>query len=195
VNPHFLFNALNTVARLAILENAPQTEQMAYALSRLLRYSLRKVDQLVPLEEEFQQVNTYLDIQKTRFQERLEFDLYLPDSLKNVLLPCMILQPLVENALVHGLEPKLMPGKIRLAARRSRGRLLIDVSDTGIGIPPEKLVLIQKQDDLRPISQRGSGLGLGIVRKRLQHYFGNQLDFKITSQVHQGTQVRIQIPL
>lgn len=194
VNPHFLFNALNTVARLAILESAPQTEQMAYALSRLLRYSLRKVDQLVPLEEEFQQVKTYLEIQKTRFQERLEFELYLPASLKNVLLPCMILQPLVENALVHGLEPKLTPGKIRLAARRSRGHLLIEVSDTGVGIPPEKLVLIQQQDDLRPISQRGSGLGLGIVRKRLQHYFGDQLDFDVTSQLNQGTQVRIQVP-
>jgi len=194
INPHFLFNALNTVARLAILEGAPKSEKMAYSLSRLLRYSLRKVDQLVPLGEEIQQVATYLEIQKIRFQERLDFEIACPNSLSKFQVPCMSLQPLVENSLIHGLEPRLAPGKISVSAHKRRGSVLIEIADNGVGMTSDQLAAVLQPNSNRSPSAQGTGIGLANVRQRFEHYYGDTMRFEMTSQPDQGTCIQIQLP-
>jgi two-component system, LytTR family, sensor kinase len=195
INPHFLFNALNTVARLSILENAPKSEHMAYALSRLLRYSLSKIDQFVPLTEEIQQVATYLEIQKIRFQERLEYEIDCPASVARCLVPCMTLQPLVENALIHGLEPKLTSGKVSVKARRRGGIAHLEISDNGVGMPPHILEAIRQTTGDRTPHAQGAGIGLANVRQRLKHHYGDRMRFEITSEVDKGTLIQVQLPV
>jgi LytS/YehU family sensor histidine kinase len=195
INPHFMFNTLNTVARLAVLEAAPKTEKMAYALSRILRYSLRKVDQPVSLVEEFQQVSTYLEIQKIRFQERLEYEIDVTPSIQRLMVPCFSIQPLVENSLIHGLEPKLNAGNIKVSAHRKQGKCIIQIEDNGVGISQEKLNQINAGKLEQHAHANGTGIGIENVKQRLELFFGEPIPFEIVSAVNVGTTIRIELPL
>lgn len=191
INAHFLFNSLNTIARLAMLENAPRAERITYALARLLRYSLRQVESTVTLADEIDQVSSYLEIQKARFQDRLDVNISCEATCADFRLPGMILQPLVENALIHGLEPKPGCGKISITAQKQRGEIVIEVADNGIGMSPQRLAEILNEDSVTKGQGHVSGLGIRNVRERLYHYFGTRFSFEIWSQEGQGTRVRL----
>jgi len=194
INPHFLFNTLNTIARLAFLENAPQTEEVAYALSDLLRYSLRNIEEIVPLEKELECVKKYLLIQKVRFEDRIKIRLDVEEEIMKTPIPLLTIQPIVENAIVHGLELKKRGGELRINGVLDENRVVIEVIDNGVGIPREKLINLLKKGKKTPESGHTTGLGLMNVNKRLQHYFGPEFGLSVDSQVGKGTTVKITVP-
>lgn len=137
INPHFLYNALNSIAGLA-REDAEKTEQMALALSRLFRYSINKEkSDWTTLEEELEMVQIYLEIEKIRFDERLTYSVDLPENLKEYRIPRFIIQPLVENAVKHGLAKLVKPGKIGIVVTSENDWLTIDVQDSGPAFPTD----------------------------------------------------------
>lgn len=194
VNPHFLFNSLNTMARLALFESATTTEKMVRALARLMRYSLYQVKENVTLAEEIAAVQDYLFIQETRFPDRLQSQVTMDDAIKGAKVPCMILQPIVENAVIHGLEPKEKGGRIVIAGRRIGDQVHIEIRDDGIGIPPD----IQKEIFDLQVRRSGkgqvSGLGIVNVYRRMQHRFGSSCALDVTSTPGEGTCVQLTFP-
>lgn len=143
INPHFLFNTLNMIASMAQVEDAATTEQMITAMSRLFRYNLKSTDSVMPLERELKVVSDYMYLQQMRFGKRLRFTSDCPDDTLDHLVPSFALQPLVENAIVHGISAQKEGGKIHIRARRADGRLWLWVSDTGCGMAEERLAQIR----------------------------------------------------
>ncbi|MDN5344071.1 MAG: hypothetical protein PWQ18_182 [Clostridia bacterium] len=194
VNPHFLFNALNTIARLALFEGAATTEKMVRSLARLMRYSLYQVKETVTLAEEIAAVRDYLFIQQTRFPDRVQGQVSVEEGILEARVPCMILQPLVENAVIHGLEPREKGGEITVTGRRVGEQVHIEIKDDGVGIPPE----VQKA--IFDLQVRGSGKGqvsgLGIVNvfRRLQHHFGGNCALDVSSTPGKGTCIQLSFP-
>ncbi|HWR39134.1 MAG TPA: PocR ligand-binding domain-containing protein [Patescibacteria group bacterium] len=194
VNPHFLFNTLNTIARLALIEGADRTQEVVYAMSDLLRNNLRNIDSLVTLGEEVQYIKNYLLIQETRFGERIQATITIPEELLTCRIPVMTLQPLVENSIVHGLEPKKEGGHIHINARTDRELLVVSVKDSGVGVTMEQVGQIFRNEKNHRGKGQTTGIGVVNVHKRLQHYFGTQFGLEITGQPGNGTCVNIILP-
>ncbi|EGO64761.1 PocR ligand-binding domain-containing protein [Acetonema longum] len=194
VNPHFLFNTLNTIARLALLEEAPRTQEVVYALADMLRNNLRDMDQLRTVEEEVKSVRDYFTIQSVRFGDRIKTDIDITPSLMETLIPALTLQPLVENSILHGLEPKRDGGMVQITGRLDGDRVVLAVVDTGVGVPPERIYSIFRAEK-RPVT-KGQTTGLGIinVHKRIQHFFGSKYGLNMESKVGEGTRIYIQLP-
>ena len=195
VNPHFLFNTLNTIARLALFENAGSTQGLAFALSKILRYSLSKIDQLVPVKDELSHVKDYLLIQEARFGDRISAEYQIDDRIMDSPIPILTLQPLVENAIVHGLEPKVEGGIVSLRGWSESGDAFIEIEDTGIGLAPERGNILLR--DGGPVSGAGHTTGLGItnVHRRLQHRFGPRYGLRYLAPAGEGTRVQLRFPL
>lgn len=195
INPHFLFNTLNTISRLALLEKADKTQEVVYSLAELLRYSLRKIDQIVTLEEEIAHIKRYLTIQETRFSDRIKTEFRIDSEMAKARIPLLTLQPLIENAIVHGLEPKPEPGKISVEGFLENNNVLLLVKDNGVGIPEDMLrKLARMEEQLNSGSGHTTGLGLSNVHRRIQHYFGTDYGIRINSRLAQGTTVAISFP-
>jgi two-component system LytT family sensor kinase len=183
INPHFLFNTLNTVSSLVRFD--PDTaRKVVLKLSNILRRRLKTQIHFASLKQEIEFIDDYLDIEVVRFgkdklQIRKEID---PDTL-DLVVPSMILQPLVENAIRHGIGPKIEGGTITLRSHRKNGRLAVEVIDDGMGFP----------DSRRPeVSE--SGIGIRNVRERLKALYGQEFSFAIDSASGQGTAIRLEIP-
>lgn len=194
VNPHFLFNTLSTIAGLSIFESAAKTTELVQSLSRLLRYSLRSIGQMVALSEELAYVNDYLAIQKARFGDRIAVETDISPAIGTAQVPVLTLQPIVENAIIHGLEAK-MDGLLRLVAREEAERVVILVIDNGVGIEPARLAEIQELRAGMSGRSHTTGLGFANVHKRLQHFFGTSYGLQLDSVPGQGTKVTIALPL
>lgn len=182
INPHFLFNTLNSVSSLVRFD--PDTARvMIVKLSNILRRLLRKSDNFVQLREEFDFIDDYLDIEVVRFgKEKLKVVKELePESLEAI-VPSMILQPLVENSIKHGLAGKVEGGSIYLRSRISDGKLVIEVEDDGVGI------------DATASRDSGTGIGLANVQERLKVLYGNAARVELDSNQNVGTVVRIILP-
>ncbi|HMM21097.1 MAG TPA: PocR ligand-binding domain-containing protein [Selenomonadales bacterium] len=194
VNPHFLFNTLNTIARLAMLEGADRTQEVVYALADLLRNNLRNIDQFSSLAEEIRSIQDYLLIQQVRFGDRIRVRIDVPADLEHIPIPVMTLQPLVENAIIHGLEPKKNGGEIRITAVAQSDKVEVTVADTGVGVSPERIREIF-QEEKRAVSKgQTTGLGIVNVHKRIQHQFGKEYGLRIDGQRGRGTTVCINLP-
>lgn len=194
LSPHFLFNVLNTIGRLALIENATKTEEMVYSFSEMLRYSLKKSTQFVTLSEDIYYVEKYLKIQKTRFSDRLSYSIEVPKEILDFKVPFMTVQPFVENAINHGLGPKEEGGYIRVVGKILKDDIIIKILDNGIGMSKIELQAILENifsDDFRTNS---TGIGIKNVNDRLVNYFGEKYNIKIHSQEDKGTVVRITIP-
>lgn len=183
INPHFLFNTLNTVSSLVRFD--PDTARtVVLKLSNILRRRLKAQVHFSPLRQEIEFIDDYLDIEVVRFgrdklQIRKEID---PETLE-VVVPSMILQPLVENAIRHGIGPKIEGGTITLRAWRNNGRLAVEVIDDGVGIPEERRHEVYD-----------SGIGISNVRERLKVLYGQDFSFEIDSKPGKGTAIRFEIP-
>ncbi|KUJ90152.1 MAG: histidine kinase [Thermoanaerobacter thermocopriae] len=193
VNPHFLFNTLNTAARLAYLENAPRTAEIIYSLASLLRYSLRNLDQLVALKEEISYLKHYLHIQEIRYKDHIKSQIDVPTEIENVLLPVMSLQPIVENAIIHGLEEKEEGGVINIKAYQKDETIFIEVKDNGVGIDKKMLEVIK--NDIEKGKGHTTALGLQNVDRRIKMYFGKEYGLEIRSEKGNGTLVVLKIPI
>jgi len=194
VNPHFLFNSLNIIARLALFEGAASTEKMVRALARLMRYSLYQVKETVTLAEEVAAVRDYLLIQQTRFSDRIQGHVLVEEAALSARVPCMILQPLVENAVIHGLEPKEEGGRITVTGRRVEDQVHIEIRDDGVGIPPEVQKAIFDLQVRRSGKGQVSGLGIVNIFRRLQHNFGGNCALDVTSTPGKGTCIQLTFP-
>ena len=190
MNPHFLFNVLNSISSLAIIEEAPKTQEVIYDLSNMLRYTLKKVDKILPLEEELDYIELYLKLQKVRFGDRLEYSINISDSIKDQKIPFMSIQPFVENAIIHGLEKKEKCGKIERLSEETNDSLTLFIKDNGTGITRDELNNIRESlkdkysDDLEKI-------GINNVNKRMADYYGNNYNIDIESNIREGTLVKI----
>lgn len=187
INPHFLFNTLNCIARIAYFENS-QTEELIYCLSDLLRYNLKQNNQLHTIGAEIDNIKKYLFIQKVRFKNRLVYDCIIPENINAYRIPNMVIQPLVENAVIHGITPKRDGGKISIYAEEYKNEIVISIIDNGNGFPKDVLQDIQKFENK-------SGLGFGNTNKRLKRYYGEQYGLKIVKSDYSGSTVTITIPI
>ncbi|AEE92092.1 Histidine kinase [Tepidanaerobacter acetatoxydans Re1] len=192
LNPHFLFNTLNTAARLSYLENAKRTEEIIYSLASLLRYSLRNLEQFVSLKEEITYIQHYLHIQKARYQDQLKTTIDVPEKLQDILIPVMTLQPLVENAIIHGLEQKEDNWELIIKAYEEQEMLIIEIIDNGVGMDSKTL------NELNNFTRKGKGhiTGIGIpnVDIRIKRYFGSEYGIEVDSKLGNGTVTRLTLP-
>jgi two-component system LytT family sensor kinase len=182
INPHFLFNTLNSVSSL-IRTNPAQARAVVYKLSSILRRLLRKHDTFSPLGEELDFINDYLSIEMVRFGDKLRFEKDVDPATLDRLVPSMLLQPLVENCIRHGLSSKVDGGMVRLRSNLREGRLRLLVEDDGVGIPEVKLATLLEE-----------GIGVSNVNERLKVLFGADYRMWIDSRPGQGTRIEIEIP-
>ena len=182
INPHFLFNTLNSVSSL-IRINPREARDLIVKLSAILRRLLRQQDAFAPLKDERTFIRNYLEIEKVRFGDKLQIHEQWSEQSLDALVPSMLLQPLVENAIKHGISPKLEGGAIWLRSQVMGGRLQIEVEDNGVGIPEE----------VRPFVFQ-AGIGISNVYERLSVLFGNDFQMSIEARPGGGTNVRVQIP-
>lgn len=192
INPHFLFNSLTLLAYTAIEEEAPRTEEIAYTLSDLLRYSLRSMATSVDLPEEMEMIERYLAIQQVRFGSRLRWRVHADPELKSARIPCMIFQPLVENAVIHGAEPMQRPVTIDVRAEALDGYILLRIRDDGAGMEPELVERINSRD--YPHHNGRPSLGLQNVIQRLEGEYGPAFTLNIESQLGAGTDIQLMLP-
>jgi two-component system LytT family sensor kinase len=182
INPHFLFNTLNSVSSL-IRTDPNQARIMVVRLSKVLRRLLRKHENFTTLREELSFIDDYLSIEVVRFGDKLRFEKDVAQDTLDMLVPSMLLQPLVENSIKHGLSTKVEGGSIRIAATRTGSRLNLVVEDDGIGIPESKL---QRLLD--------SGIGVTNVNERMKVLFGGEYRMWVESQPGHGTRVMLEVP-
>jgi two-component system LytT family sensor kinase len=182
INPHFLFNTLNTVSSL-IRVDPDLARGVVLKLSNILRRLLRKHETFVSLKEELSFIDDYLDIEVARFGDNLEFVREIDDAALDAFIPSMLLQPIVENCLKHGLASKLEGGRIFLRTKNIDGRLHIEIEDNGAGISEEKMPHVYVE-----------GIGLSNVRERLRVLYSTDFRLEIQSRPGEGTLIRINIP-
>ncbi len=183
INPHFLFNTLNTISSLIRVD--PDTARtVLLKLSRILRRRLKVQAHFLPLKEELEFIDDYLDIEVVRFgRDKLRISKDIEPGAEDVVVPSMILQPLVENAIRHGIAPKIEGGSITLRARRENQRLVVEIRDDGVGIPPSRRQEIY-----------AAGIGIRNVTERLRVLFGDQFSLDVKSEPGKGTMVSFSIP-
>ena len=191
INPHFLFNTLNMISCTAKLEKAGTTEKMIASLSSLFRYNLKMSEQVVFLEQELKIVDDYIYIQKMRFGGRIRYERDLPEDIRDIQIPSFTLQPLVENAVVHGISKKETGGRIHLRVWRQDGDVRITVADTGAGMTEEQLTDIRNAVKERRTSK--IGIGLGNIYKRV-HILYEHGEVQIYSKKDRGTVILMKIP-
>ena len=191
INPHFLFNTLNIIACMAKLEDAFTTEKMITSMSNLFRYNLKTTEQTVPLEQELKVVQDYTYIQKMRFGSRIRYDCQIQVDGAAVRLPAFTLQPLVENAIVHGIAKKEQGGRVFLRVWQRGQMLIVSVADTGVGMEEE--LRQQLFDSVKDRNTSRVGIGLGNIYQRIQTmYQGGWM--KVYGKKGQGTVIQIGIP-
>jgi two-component system LytT family sensor kinase len=183
INPHFLFNTLNTVS--SLIRYDPDTARgVVIKLSNILRRLLRKHETFVPLQEELDFIDDYLDIEVARFgRDSLVIQKQIDDKTLDAFVPSMLLQPIVENALKHGLAGKLGGGELTIRTESRDGRLVIAIEDNGAGIPKERMAQVFED-----------GIGISNVHERLRVLYGSDFRMDISSQEGEGTRISIDIP-
>jgi len=190
MDPHFLFNTLNTISRMAMFEDAEETVKLIGATSKILRYNLDCKDKMVKLFEEMRMIKAYVIIQETRFQDQMSFNFDIEENLDSIKVPPMLIQPIVENAIVHGLGEKEKGGIINITIKKKNEFIMIIIKDNGIGMDNEKI-----NNLLSEVKNKSTGLGVFNVKKRLELYFNKSDLFKIKSIKGEGTKVIISIPI
>jgi len=182
INPHFLFNTLNSVSAL-IRTNPSQAREVVYKLSSILRRLLRKTENMATLREELAFIDNYMAIELVRFGDKLRFVTEIEPATLDRMVPSMLLQPIIENSIRHGLSSKVDGGMIRVRSRLSENRLHILVEDDGVGIPEAKLATLFEQ-----------GIGVSNVNERLKVLFGQEYRMWIDSKPGEGTRTGLEIP-
>jgi two-component system LytT family sensor kinase len=185
INPHFLFNTLNSIASLVRLK--PElAREMTVKLANILRALLKDHDSYVPLREELSFTDDYLDIEVVRFgAEKLRVEKEIDPRTLDVLVPSILLQPLIENSIKHGLEPRIHGGTVTLRSRLDGDRILIEVADDGVGMGNRPASALRRT---------GAGIGMKNVQERLEVLYGNQMTFNVVSNPGRGTLVSIEFP-
>lgn len=198
LNPHFLFNTLDSIYWDHIRKGEKELAQSIIQLADLFRYSIhsKRADGLVTIKEELDQVKRYTDLMKMRWQDRLELSITCDDELHSCILPKLVIQPLVENAIVHGIEPLENGGKVTVTVERKNNNIEVIVSDNGLGISTQDLNHIQKQLVIeRNFVTENQGIGLFNINRVIKLHYGEQYGLTLQSEHNKGTTVKLTLPL
>jgi len=185
INPHFLFNTLNSIASLVRVK-PEMARTMTVKLANILRALLKEHDSYVPLSQELRFTDDYLDIEVVRFgADKLRVEKDIDPETLDVLVPSILLQPLIENSIKHGLEPRINGGTVTLSSRMKGDRVMIEVADDGVG-------MVQQPESA--LKRTGNGIGMKNVRERLEVLYGPEAYFTVVSNPGRGTRVSIELP-
>ncbi len=193
INPHFLYNTLDTIVWLAEAGEQKKVVGMVGSLSEFFRTSLNQGKDIIPIKEELQHVRSYLEIQQVRYQDILKYEIYVPEELEKYLIPKITIQPLVENALYHGIKNKRGPGRIIISGRIEKDICILRIEDNGIGISAKRLRQVQEGISHKIFT--GSDIyGLYNVNERIRLNFGEHYGISIESTYGEKTVVSIALP-
>ena len=192
INPHFLFNTLNTIMRKSMFEKAPATTKLIQSLSEIFRYNLQNPKKEVLLAEELEMVKKYVHIQQTRFGARVGFEIVCRD-VEGVEIPRFIIQPLVENAIIHGIEPKVKGGSVRIKTYQKRDVIYLKIIDNGVGMGKRQIKAILNGTEASRIKGHTTAIGINNVRDRLLLYYKNPTCFSLKSKPNLGTVITLKL--
>lgn len=208
INPHFLFNTLNMVSKMAYVESAERTSELVDSVSTLLRYNLKKMNYIVQLRDEVNIVKEYLFIQRMRFDDRVAFTDDIEERALDCLLPPLTLQPFIENAFTHGVESYEQGGKLHLAIYESGNDVIVEVQDNGVGIDPETIARLSgdipfsehtprdSEKEREPVGSADSnsnGIAIRNVQRRLQLFYRRNDVIEIMSEQGKGTTIKLRL--
>ncbi len=190
INPHFLFNTLNSIT--SLVRSQPElAREMIVKLANILRVLLKDREAFVPFSEELAFTDDYLDIEVVRFGEKLRVVKEIAEETLSIVVPSMLLQPLIENSIKHGLEPRIGGGTVTLRSRIVDGRLELEVEDDGVGVAPERDSAAAGSGFVRP----GTGIGMRNVRERMEVLYGHEAEVSMESRPGRGTKVVLAMPI
>ena len=191
INPHFLFNTLNSIA--SLVRSQPElSREMIVKLANILRVLLKDREAFVPFSEELAFTDDYLDIEVVRFGEKLKVVKEIADDTLHIVVPGMVLQPLIENSIKHGLEPRISGGTVTLRSRITpEGMLRVEVEDDGVGMAPERTT----PSPVSGLARQGTGIGMRNVRERMEVLYGDLASLEINSRPGRGTKVTLLMPI
>ncbi|ADU28755.1 sensor histidine kinase [Evansella cellulosilytica] len=192
INPHFLFNTLNTLSKKAYLEGSEETSDLLVSVAGLLRYNLKRLDRSVTLQDEVNVLQQYMDIQKARFTERLNLYMEVDSSCLDVKIPALTLQPIIENAVIHAVEPEEEGGSIYFRVIDEGESVRVEIEDSGRGMDKGKIKQILEETHIDS-EGHSTGIGFSNVVKRLRLFYGYNDVIDIESVVGRGTKVMINI--
>lgn len=198
INPHFLFNTMNAAAQLAVIEDAEKTSEFIQNIADIFRYNLKNMDELVSLKEELDFVEKYMTILKMRFGDRIVYERKIDELSLNIKIPRITLQPIIENAYIHGLQNLERQGTIRLETSIKSGSLILSIEDNGMGMTKDQVDQLIYDDNIENNNKHLSGIGVSNVISRLKLLFQEDETNKIieiTSELDKGTKVRLILPL
>lgn len=193
INPHFLYNTLDSIRWKAERAGAQDISCMTTALATLFRIGLSRGKEIISMEQEMQHVDSYLQIQKLRYGDKLSYMMQLEPEILQLYTVKLILQPLVENAIYHGIKESESAGVIHIAGKRDGDVLKLNVTDNGMGIPSERLNMLQK-DLARGLCVSGEGYGIFNVNERIRLYFGAEYGLTLESEYGKGTVATVRLP-
>jgi two-component system sensor histidine kinase YesM len=195
INPHFLYNTLASLQMIALTEGCERVASMSYDLGQLMRYALA-TEELVSLEQEFENTKHFLALMQERYGERLSVTLSVDADLCQYMVPKLMLQPLVENAIAHGIDSKFGTGYVQVCGTKQHDGMVIEVRDDGVGILPDKLAQLQAMLSYEAnILKRSQHIGMGNVQGQIQRLFGREYGITLRSSEASGTQVSIYLPM
>lgn len=205
INPHFLYNTLESVRGQALIDGNIEIAKMMEALSAFFRYSISRKGSLVTLRDELNNIQNYMMIQRYRFNNRFSLEIFLDEEDEEAYefrIPKLIIQPMVENAIFHGLEEKLEGGKVTIEIIVTEKNLIITVSDNGKGMDGKTLAELNERihtgmvaEEKNGKRQTNTGIGLPNIHKRIQLLFGEEYGLSVYSTLNQGTDVEITVPV
>lgn len=194
INPHFLYNTLEMIRMKAILNKDPEVAKVIKMLSKMMRSSLKRTDQSIPLSEEVALIENYLEIQKLRFGEHLSYKMEIDENILSYKITPLLIQPLVENAIIHGLEMKEEPGMLRIRIQEDGDDILVEVNDNGVGISLEKLNELNNRMKDQDYQSNGNSIGLHNVHQRISLLYGDKYGIRMDSVEGSGTTMSMNLP-
>jgi len=200
INPHFLFNTLNAAAQMAMMEGADRACSFIENAAELFRYNIRNLDKPVTIGDEMNNIENYIYLLKERFSDKVEFSIQKDESILPIKIPCMVLQPIVENAFIHGISEIAGKGLIVIKAVKNGNHVDISIKDNGKGMPQEKINRILREEygeepEERTNKGHASGIGIKNVLSRLKLFYGSSDIMDIHSELGRGTEVILHIPM
>ncbi|TCL70079.1 two-component system sensor histidine kinase YesM [Hydrogenispora ethanolica] len=194
INPHFLYNTLASIKHLIDLNENQKASTMVNAITRFFMIGISKGKELILLREELEHVHHYLTIQKIRYSKGLDFQFAVSETILNSPIIKLTLQPIVENSIYHGIKNKIDPGLIRITGYQGADDIVIEISDDGVGIEPERLRQLTESLEVPELAAEPITFGLRNVNQRLKLHFGREYGLQITSVVGEGTKVTVRLP-
>lgn len=191
--PHFMFNVINSISRLISMKNYKSAKSMLDSFSQMLRYSLYNIETTITLRQELKYIKSYLDIQKHRFSNRLKYKIEVAKNLLDIKIPYFSLQPLIENAIIHGLLPLKDGGSFIFICKKFNNYISINIIDNGIGMSKNKINEIMETFDSNDESLQTSSVGLKNCYRRFYLMYGDNFKFSLDSEINKGTKITIKI--